>query len=565
MIPRRPPSSSRSRGGALFTHLVLPALLLAGPGATAMAQDLPQTRTELRQEIQTAQRFLRQGRLAQALTLYQDLYRAFPDDASVARAYAGALRQTGRYQEALDIYAAADARVGHPRFLLDRVALLKQLDQRRQALDLCLQELDSMGSIRQYVHDEVVELSADPDLWDRAHDLLQDRFEDAPTEATGETLIELRLRRGRDEAAVDAARVLDRTLDGGGIRLYQLARRLERQGKVTLARDLVDEVVVAYPGAGHWREAVLFRADLDVALREPEKALAGLDRARTEIPRPQDRYPVDVRRAEILSASLGRAPEAVAIYDEMLAEPLLRSRHEEVRLERAETQMRVGLVEGALDDFRTLAATSRREATRERAEHLVGELYFYAGNIDSAAAAYLRQVEAHPAGTYANDALERIFLFNENYEGGGEALSALGKVHRVAALGDEREATRMGLELVASQDGTAIHDDLLWTMGGLLAGSDAPVLALSLLDELATRYPESRLAPRALQLLAALREERVPVFVPLSTHLPLGGYFGYDKARALATYEELLIRYPLSIEASEVRQKVSQLRKELPS
>lgn len=530
------------------------------------AQDLPQTRTELRERLQVAQRFLRQGRLTQALALYQDLHRGFPDDASVTRAYAGALRQTGRYQEALDVYAAFDERSGRARFLLERVGLLKQLGQPRRALDLCLAELDAMGSIRQYIHDEIVELAQeDPDLWDRAHDALEDRFDDQPSESVGEALIELRLRRGREDEAVEVARTLDEALQADGIRLYQLARRLDGQGKPALARDLVAEVVARHPDAGHWREAVLFRAELEVELGEAEAALEGLTSARALIPRPQDRYPVDVRRAELLSGALGRTPEAVAIYDEMLEEPLLRSRHEEVRLERAEAQMRVGLTEGALDDFRTLAATSRREATRERAEYLVGELYFHAGNIDSAAAAYLRQVEAHPAGTYANDALDRIFLFNENYEGAGETLAALGEVYRTRALGDEPAAIRRGLELVETERDAALHDDLLWAIGGMLAESDAPVLALTLLATLSEQYPESRLAPRALKLLGELRESRVPVFVPLSGHLPLGGVYGYDRAAALATYEELLIRYPLSIEASEVRQKVSQLRKELPS
>ncbi len=569
-VSRRPrPSRTLARAVALAlpvltafvgSALAQPTLEPARPPRSVVRQ--PDSRQD---RINVAHQYMRQGRLAEALQLFSNLHREFPRDANVVRGYGTCLRQYGRYEEALTLYAEYDRVQARPTFVRERVGLLTQLGREAEALEVCLAVVPTApGYIKQYINDEIVELSENPTLGERAYESLRDRFRGDDAAAVGAALLELCLATGRFQEAVEVVERLDPMIDGDGIEFFNLARRLDREGETALARELISRITTDV-GTAFWHEAVLFKARLDESLGDAEAAVNELTRLHDQTGRPEDRYRIDMERARLLGEVLDRPGEAVAVYDSLLADRALRPRHEEVRLARAETQMRAGELAGALEDFRELSTSSRQAETRERAEFLVGEIYFHEGNIDSAAAAYLRQVEAFPAGPLANDALDRIFLFNENYEGEGETLAELGHVFALERNGSLDEAIVAGTELEAKVREATIHDDVLWALGSLWAESETPIVATTYLERLAAAHPESRLVPRALKRLGDIQMSEAATWIPWPPEMPVAGLFVPDRHRALQTFERLLIDHPLSIEAAEVRQLVSQLRKELPS
>lgn len=525
----------------LLVGVVLLGAFVQAPPTWAM------TAQELSEQIRQAQMSVRRGQYTDAIRIYGMLMAEVPENDRVVRGYASALRQLGRYEDALDVYARGDAARPQPAFLLDRVRILKQLDRSRDALDLCLENLEASRALRLYLQEQTIELAESPLLWPVAYNRLWEKFRDRKTEAVGITLSEICLLGNRHEEAVTVSRELDRELRGGGDRLFGMARRLDALGDEALALEVVTEVIDDYPRSAYRQEAVILRASLEEALGDPDAAYRGLtDLIEEGVSDHRAFYELQMRRAGLLAGPLEQADGAIALYDTLLATPFLRRDFEAIRLQKAETQLRLERFAGALEDFRELARSSRKENVRERAEYLVGEIFFYQGELDSAAAAYARQVEAFPDGRLANDALDRIFLFNENYMVDGLALQAMGGMYRMSMRGEIEQAVVLGDSLAHAYADTDIHDDMLLTVGTLLSTTEAPERGVAYLDTLATRYPESRLAPLAMQLKGEIIEAS-------------------DPSRALSVYEDLLIRYPFSLEASEVRPRVSRLRKELRS
>lgn len=523
--------------------LVALAFLTLAPPSLALSP------AEFDEQLHLAQQHVRRGNINEAIRVYESLAREDPSHERVVRGYASALRQSGRFEEALEVYARADQGHSRPRFLLERITLLKQLDRRSDAMDLCLENLNAATSVRQFVHDEMLSLASDLVLWRRAYDDLRLRVNDkASTEAVATALAEICLRGAKYDEAVAVTRELDRSLGAGGTRLVAIAKRLETLGQHELALDVVKDVVPDLGNDALRREAALFRAELEVKLDKPQDAYDGLTWLVEQDPTDRHAYEIHLERARLLAGPLRRPNDAIGIYDDLLAESSYIGIHERVRLARAETRLALRRFEGALADCRELAATSRKEHVRERAAFMVGEIFFFQGEIDSAAAAYGRQVESFPTGLLTNDGLDRIFLFNENYDSDGSALVAMGKLHELASRGDTEEAIVLGDSLITQYALAPVEDDLLYYVASLAAESDVPQRALAHLDVISSKHAESRLAPRALKLEGEILETRVE-----------------DAAAALATYEDLLIRYPLSIEASEVRPRVTRLRQEVRS
>jgi tetratricopeptide (TPR) repeat protein len=351
---------------------------------------------------------------------------------------------------------------------------------------------------------------------------------------------------------------LDELAKSGGLRRVDLARRLEREGQPKLALEVLAEAQ-GEPGVSG--DVILLRARLEESLGRTKEAYATLTRV-SRAGTPADLFDVNLRRARLLAGPLGQPERALGVLDTLLAEPRLRPRHDEIRLERAETEVRLGRWRAAVSTLRALSAASRDEVTRERATFLVGELFFHQGEIDSAAAAYLRQVEQFPKGSLTNDALARVYLFNENFGDSGESLRDLGRVAELEARGLLTDALALARSLEPKYAASTMHDDLLWKLALLMVASSDLGGAQATVDSLVAKHGESRLAPQALKLKGEIQEGLIP-----PGPRPSGASVSTvpDRQAALRTYEMLLDRYPGTIEASEVRPRVSAMRKEFPS
>ena len=273
-----------------------------------------------------------------------------------------------------------------------------------------------------------------------------------------------------------------------------------------------------------WEVAEAGGLEAEIAPRIP-RALADLPRARWSPP-----LLVGVARA--LRES-GREADAQAL---LAGSPELARRVPQVALEQALVTLREGPPARAVPALDSLAATWKG------ARFPLAEAQFFAGRLDSARANYTR-VSADPQDPDAAAALERLYLIEEAPD--SPALAALERVawerwrHErgaARALADSLARALPPSAPYAAQARLQLAN--LDVEAGDVQAALAPLLLVA--DSLAA----DRLAPLARQRAG-------------DAYLKLG-----DTAKALAQYEECLVRYPRAWNAAEVRRRVEKLRRE---
>jgi len=224
---------------------------------------------------------------------------------------------------------------------------------------------------------------------------------------------------------------------------------------------------------------------------------------------------------------------------------------------------------GDLDAARRLLGRARGQAAdpaaAERAEYALAEARFYAGEFDSARAAFDDFARAHPQSPLANDALGRAYLLEADGEGGpagtapgvaelarGLYAEARGRWDEAAGLARDADARARAARPAGSP--TELDPD---SLGGPLDPVRAPALLLLSRAEEARGDAAAALAA-ALVVADSLAGDRLaPVARQRAGDLLLAQG---RPAEALAQYEELLVRYPRSWLAAEVRRRVTELR-----
>lgn len=176
------------------------------------------------------------------------------------------------------------------------------------------------------------------------------------------------------------------------------------------------------------------------------------------------------------------------------------------------------------------------------ARFALAEAQWWAGDVDSALANYDRAAQ-DPASPTAGDALERVYLLEENPR--HPAVRTLGQIAWAEWRGDRARARAWTDSLLAAlRPGDPYFAPVALRAGEQrLAAGDARS-ALAPLLAVAESLPDDRLAPRARQRAG-------------DAQLAIG-----EHRLALQQYEECLARYPRAWNAAEVRRKVEQLRKE---
>lgn len=229
----------------------------------------------------------------------------------------------------------------------------------------------------------------------------------------------------------------------------------------------------------------------------------------------------------------GQAAEARALIE---GAPELSTQIPELELERAYADLREGPPARALPALESLAARW------PEARHALAEASFFAGAMDSAASLYraLSQDESDPR---VGEAQERLFLIEERP--GEPALAGLGRIAYERWRGEPSRALALADSLVrVTPPSSPYFAAAALELGEMRLALRDPRAALVPLLAVADSLPDARLAPRARQRAG-------------DAYLALG-----DRVRALAQYEECLVRYPRAWNAPEVRRRVGELRKE---
>jgi TolA-binding protein len=206
--------------------------------------------------------------------------------------------------------------------------------------------------------------------------------------------------------------------------------------------------------------------------------------------------------------------------------------------------LRAGRLEQARESLRGVKSHARNPAEREVAEFDLIELDFFAGRFDTALAAYRIFATGHPRGYLTNDAIGRVFLIDENSDTGRRPLVLYATAAMEARVGRPDSSATLLKQGVLLYPGSALADDLILALGDVALKSATPAVALQRYQAVADSMPDSPLAPAAMMRIGKYRSE-----------------IDQDFAAAISTYEQVLQRFPDTLEADEARKLIERLRR----
>ncbi len=526
---------------------------------------------DLRGGLQAAHRLKVVGRYDEAKELYRELYREHPESEAVIREYGETLVAVKDYGEAEALYLEVRARVGRPLAYAEQLERIHVLQGRyRDAANDCLDILAANRGMMDWVRGELSSIcGAEGGGVDVVLDAIAERAEEHPEVGGYRTLaVEMLVRAARLDAAGEMLRGLRGSEELSADDFHLLGVQLEALGQKGLAIESFRLALEREGSIAAVSGSAFKLAELLAEGGRPEDSRRILQGLAERYPNSALAFRAELRAASLEAEVLGRPDRALALYEKLLSQRKFPVQTADVKKAMGRCLLRLGRFSEAREIYSGVA--SAESPPDPEARFMAAEVSFYMGDVDSALALYSTLASEHPDWELANDAIDRVFLLQENAgRGGGRWVSFAGGESADAGAPDAgvAGADPLGLfaaaELLASIDkpdsaltyliaivddhpGSPLVDDAMFRAGDLyLAIGDAD-RAIAELSEVAERYPEGRLAPLARERLGDIWWKNKG-----------------DGRRALEEYTKGLDEYPNSLVAPRVRDKVARLRQEV--
>jgi tetratricopeptide (TPR) repeat protein len=565
----------RSRGPVRAVRAALPLVFLlalmafaAGPPASAQEpQPLPaprqshapvpvgrsQPRQEIERTLMDAYQLLAAGRATQAIAQLERLHARYPSDLRVIVALADAYARGGEPLKAVEVLQGEIAHAGtREPDLWTHMAMAYQLagmgaDATETLLAAVQLQPDWLGRMEDQFEIVATDSTSGPAALDRLRSRAVEKG--APT-VWREALAHVLVVTGGFDEAVGLVASLDREKRGQGRELAELAQAVARRGDPAVALAVYDSLLAHEPERGVAEEAGFERGQLLERLKRPAEAMAAYETLAQDFPRGPLAMQARLRAASLRRGPLRDTAGARATYQQVLAEASAESSGRSGKALREEALLGLGecaLLDGAFPEAESTFTVLEREAvqtsSKERAAFERAELLFYSGRFADAEEAYYQLTDHYPNGEWVNDALARALLLGEFGTTAGMSLEAYAGVlyrKRVGAMEDALRLCREALRDTVHVEMRAYLrlEEIRITAGlGLWTDVDA---ALALLLE---QDPGSRVAPGALYEVAGWGEAAPD-----------------RRERALELYEQVILRYPNSLEARQARGRLQALR-----
>lgn len=545
--------------------LVSPAIALSQRGveprrAPADPKPAPPAVTRASSQLRDVQALMRQGRHEDALRQIDAIEASRPADVSpreIASLRGTCLRRLGRLEEARDLYRkeadGAVARNEDPMgWLVELERVVREMNDPAGAFRVCLEIHRTGRSPGRWVVDEMESLIQADSLGGRAIEELRGEIARRPeAHDLRDLLVGALLFLGQPDAALREAVALDRMRGSRGLTLLGHLRMLDKKEYGNEALLAADAAIAAGIAGDDLQEALLLRGHALRRLDRFDEAAAEYGKAAAARPKGPMAVLALTTRADLLARNIKDLKAASAAYEDLIASLHGAPAKERGRLlgqalvSLADCQLRMGDYERAAETLRRVEGNAADAQGREEAAFQQAEILFYSGQVDTARAAYGRIVREHAGGERVNDALGRILLLTRNADAGALPLAGLGQVALQRRLGSPSRALEVCVEAAAACGECAAAEDFLREEALLLLDLGRAEEAAVRADTLAARFPDSAAAPAVLRAVAdGMRRDLGP------TEL------------VQRRYEDLLIRYPKSHDAMEVRSMLEKMRRE---
>jgi len=483
------------------------------------------------------------GDTARARSNWEKALLARPNDPNFYRELGSAERTAGMCEMAKKAYLLGRQVTGRPELYgLEMVETLEECGETEQAITEALSSLKGNPGIFDWVRAYLKKtVSRSPDLRKTVLKKLKSYVSgDGDVEAGRLLLVDLLAESGKTKEGKRQLRSYGKS-QGDLQRLYLFGKELRSLGRLDLAEAALKRFA---EGSKPSRDVL----QAHMILGEMAEQRGAYAEARSQYGKVYELAPAaaEAVTAQLRLAALERNVErnwegARRIYERLLSGSKLARNRTDISLELGDCYVAMGDFDRAVATFSGIARRGGVAEVVGGAGFRLAEALFYRGQIDSARSAFLKVAESFPSRGYGNDALEKVLLIDESESperlaeyARAEWLDFAGKPDSALSL---LSAIRVGSEDEVLLGYACLKEaEILNRLG---RSSESVAVLGSYLDD----HRESHLAPRLQKALGDTFAEYLQ-----------------DDQRAQRTYEDLLVRYPDSAVAVEVRKVLEEMR-----
>lgn len=501
---------------------------------------------------QLASIYLKAGEKPKAEQTVKKLIALAPAEASVYSRAAGVYTENGYAREAIDWYGAGRKALGNPRaFSWEVASLFEALRDYPAALREYFTQIDlepTDAGLEARVTQLVNQVEADSSIERTLAEFTRwpgrpARGGEVPQPA-GRVLAyrlygDMLYNRGEIRLAVEEYRSADQYGGTRGTNLLRLILKLLADGYYAVADSACQALIAQIPNDPLVMQALLLQAQA----RTGEKRYASAGDIYRQVvettPLPREKAEALLAIALLHLEALNQPAVAQAEFQSLVTNYPDLSLAQEARLRLGDCLLAQDKLDEALRYFQDFSRETNSAILGERLALRLAELFFYRGQVDSAADAYRLIVERYPRSTAVNDALNRLALLAFSGLAASPELSLFSRAEKLRTQRQFEKAIALYEKLA---DAGWQIDQVLWAQALALRAAGEYPKALVALAKLKTERLTSRWAACALKLSGEIRLE------------DLG-----DPAGARAAFEEILKNYPDAIFTEEVRTRLKRL------
>lgn len=522
------------------------------PARPPAGREARQTRDRV---LRDAQSLARSKNCEEALKLLDTLEEGGAGDPAAVKLRGDCLRKLRRFEEAQQIYRKeADAlttRGADPTpMLVELERTTRESGDSQKAFAICL-EIHRTGAVEAWVRDEMEALIQADSLGENSVGALREEIARRPQDPDLRSLlIDAFLFLGRDAEALHEAIALDRARTARGTLILEHLHLLNEKRLGAPAIAAADAALAEGLTGEDAQEALYLKAAAQRRMGDLRQAVETYDEAVKADPDGSLAHLALRDRADLLVRDLHDLEAGAAAQEDLIASlekarPADRGRLlGQALVDLAGTRLRMGRYEEAEAVCRRVEEEAKDPSSKEDAAFLQAEILFYAAKIDDARNAYERVAREFAGGNRVNDSLDRLLLLTRAGDAGPLALAALGQIAYQRRFGDPTRALSICLEAGRQCGGCPAQEDFLREESLLLLDVNRIDEAAVTADTLASRFPKASSPPSVLRAVADRMRER-----------------DGKSDTVMHRYEDLLVRFPNSHDAFEVRALLEKLRR----
>jgi len=511
--------------------------------------------------------FLAKDRREEAMAEFDRLLAANGYNVSAYKAVGNALRDAGRYQEALDIYTQGRGRSKHHFVLTLEIAELhRSAKQYDDALREYLYYVDGRRGNYRIARDRIMDMMREVEKQERVAmiETLDKRLATGAGNryVTLDVLAATYLEQGMLEQALEMAIRADGEKESDGTVLLTLADqvlvaaetkpRIDQRRYLEMGVRALEAFSRNHPEAAGTDRAkymmatiyVEFGSEVGVTAAESrtwiEKAIAEYDEIAKRYANSEYAERANLQRGDLLLHKIKEPRRALAAYK---VGAVNSRRYGDVFAARiADVYLGTGEFGDAEHYFTSLEGSGIYEL-QQTGWYYTGVLRAYRGEYDAARDTLTALAEADPASPYANNAIEMAWVIEEALQYGSDTLPVFMSARQSQMVGDTASVITK-LESIA--DGPIrdpVRPRAMYELGRTFYRSGDLVSSLARYQQFLREYTDNPLRPDVQRSIAEIYE------------------FGYEEyEKALREYEVVLMLYPDYAFLDEVREDVRRLR-----